>query len=52
MKKNFWGYNIAQTDIVLSALRQENENLNAIISDLKSEIELLKVKKETKQKES
>ena len=37
MKKQFFGYRIADVDIILDSLRSENESLNAAIAALKKE---------------
>ncbi|MDF2540335.1 MAG: hypothetical protein K0S47_53 [Herbinix sp.] len=38
MKKGFFGYNVSEVDVVISALREENESLNATITTLKTQI--------------
>ncbi|MDF2908116.1 MAG: hypothetical protein K0R34_3437 [Herbinix sp.] len=38
MKKSFLGYNISEVNVMLSALREENESLNATITTLKTQM--------------
>lgn len=38
MKKGFFGYKVSEVDVVINALREENESLNATITTLKTQI--------------
>lgn len=38
MKKSFFGYDVSEVDVMLSALREENESLNATIITLKTQM--------------
>ncbi|MDF2484399.1 MAG: hypothetical protein K0R46_567 [Herbinix sp.] len=38
MKKNLFGYNVSEVNVVISALREENESLNATITTLRNQM--------------
>ncbi len=38
MKKGFFGYNVSEVNVMINALREENESLNATITTLKTQI--------------
>jgi chromosome segregation ATPase len=38
MKKGFFGYNVSEVNVMMNALREENESLNATITTLKTQI--------------
>lgn len=38
MKKQLFGYNTSETKVIINALREENESLNATIATLKTQI--------------
>ncbi len=38
MRKSFFGYNISEVDVIVNTLREENENLNATITTLKTQL--------------